>query len=1042
MTEGKKNWIIPAIVLLSAAVFLLDCVTDLGSADYVFYFFPVVLCVLQERTSLPLIVAVTSSILSIIGFRLSPDSNAVISIAVKNRFFAASAIWVSAVLVTRIISARNEQNRLNWIRGQLNQLAMTLRGELSPAELGKRLLSFFAQVTGATVGAVYLRAEKGEELAFLTGHALDRLEERRQKRYLRGEGLLGQSLESKSPLFLDKLPANYLDVTSALGAGTLSELLILPLLADDTVIGAMELAWAERPTETMRQLILEAQDATGIALRSATHKEKLARLLGESQAMTEELQSQSEELRVVNEELEQQSRALKESHARLENQQAELEQSNQQLEEQTQTLEHQTLALNQANGELAERKADLEKQTRELEQASRYKSEFLANMSHELRTPLNSSLILAKLLSENRTGNLNEEQIKYAQVIYNSGNDLLNLINDILDLSKVEAGKLTVVPENFSLKSLKETLEGMFTPLAQQKKLRFSVKLDPGLPEKIYTDRLRLEQILKNLLSNAIKFTDEGEVELTFRHNGHDVDFQVRDTGPGIPKDKLGIIFEAFHQADGTTNRKFGGTGLGLSISRELARLLGGHISAKSEPGQGSLFTLHVPSEFAKGKSTAALITPTRSIAPAPAAAPAQVPEIMFSFADDRSALSEGQSKTRKILIIEDDEDFARILLDLAREMNFKGIVTPTADEGIALAQKYLPDAIVLDIRLPDHSGLLVLDQVKANPRTRHIPVHVISSTDYSRSAREMGAIGYAMKPVKREELQVVFQNITSLVSQTRKSVLVVEDDEVQRRHIVELISDQSVHVDDVTTVQEALKKLESETYDCMIMDISLPDGSGYELLSSLSAEASIYSFPPVIVYTARDLTQEEEARLRSYSASIIIKGAKSPERLLNEVTLFLHRIESDLPPERQKMLRELRSREKVLNERNILVVDDDVRNVFALTSALEHCGARITVARNGRESLEQLERHPEIDLILMDIMMPEMDGYEAITRIRKSDAYKDLPIIALTAKTMKDDQVKCLSVGANDYLPKPLDVDKLLSLVRVWLPMKRNFFS
>ncbi|MES2525434.1 MAG: response regulator [Bdellovibrionota bacterium] len=1036
MIEGKKNWVLPAIILLSLAVFGLDVYTPLGSADYMFYFFPVVLCVLQERTMLPIWVALTSTILSVFGYQLSPSSNAIVEIALKNRFYAGSAIWISAFLVMRIISTRNEQDRINWVRFKIGELVARLRGELPPQELAERMLSFLAETTGALVGTVYIKDEKTPTFSFLTGHAVEDIEEKRNKKISRGQGLLGQILVEGKMINLSPVPENYLNISSSIGSGKLHEIAVIPLLADNEVMGAMELAWSGPKPSVVQDLLSQISETTGISLRSAVHKEKLATLLAEAQAMTEELQAQQEELRVVNEELEQQSRALKESHSRLENQQAELEQTNQQLEEQAQALEHQSTALNEANRELSNRQQELETQAESLEKASKYKSEFLANMSHELRTPLNSSLILAKLLSDNKPGNLTEEQIKFANVIYSSGNDLLNLINDILDLSKVEAGKLSVNPENFSLTSLQSSLDSIFSPMAQQKKLKFQIELGKDLPDSIYSDRMRLDQILKNLLSNAIKFTAKGEVTLSVIRNGHDVEFKVRDTGTGIAKEQQGIIFEAFRQADGTTNRKFGGTGLGLSISRELAKLLGGHITVQSEENKGSTFTLHLPLKFSvKPKELAADVRPEAPVV-------SKAPEVTFTFKDDRETMKERKTKDRKILIIEDDENFAKILFDIAHEMNFKALVSPTADEGLKLAKEYIPDAIVLDIRLPDHSGLVVLDQVKANPKTRHIPVHVISSTDFSQAAREMGAVGYAMKPVTHENLKVVFQNITSLVSQTKKHVLVVEDDEVQRNHIVDLITDNDVEVDSVITVREALEKLKANTYDCMIMDISLPDLTGYELLEKVTAESSPYSFPPVIVYTARDLTREEEEKLRQYSASIIIKGAKSPERLLNEVTLFLHRIESDLPPERQKMLRDLRSREKTLDGRNILVVDDDVRNIFALTSSLESCGAHIIVARNGKESLDQLTTHPEVDLVLMDIMMPEMDGYEAMTRIRQMDKYKTLPIIALTAKTMKDDQVRCLSMGANDYLPKPLDVDKLLSLVRVWLPTKRNFFS
>lgn len=659
---------------------------------------------------------------------------------------------------------------------------------------------------------------------------------------------------------------------------------------------------------------------------------------------------------------------------------------------------------------------------------------------------LNSTLILAKLLADNKPGNLTEEQIKYANIIHTSGNDLLNLINDILDLSKVEAGKMTVNPEVVDLDSLKKTLEALFKPHAESKKLDFKIEVESSVPVSIITDRMRLEQILKNFLSNAMKFTDKGFVQLQIYREPKGVSFAISDSGIGIAPEQQDVIFEAFRQADGTSNRKYGGTGLGLSISRELSHLLGGDITVKSAVGQGSTFVLTVPLEYKakQAQASEAFSAPTPApVTPRPKPMDAQTPTETitqtFSFEDDREKLSK---HGRKILIVEDDENFARILFDLAHEMKFGALVAATAEEGLKLAQRYVPHAVLLDMRLPDHSGLLVLDQLKMNSKTRHIPVHVISSSDFSRSAMEMGAIGYMLKPVKREQLQVAFSNLSSIMGQKEKSVLVVEDDMVQRDHIVSLITDDFVNVDAVVNAKDALAKLAEKTYDCMIMDLSLPDLSGYELLAKLSNESHNYSYPPVIVYTARDLTPEEEEKLRQYSGSIIIKGAKSPERLLSEVTLFLHRVETELPLERQKMLKDLRTREKSLEERKILVVDDDVRNIFALTSALENYGAKVIVARNGREAIEKVVTNEDLDLVLMDIMMPEMDGYEAMRKLRMNKKYEKLPIIALTAKAMKDDQEKCIEAGANDYLPKPLNVDKLLSLIRVWLPHQRSFLN
>jgi CheY-like chemotaxis protein/signal transduction histidine kinase len=996
---------------------------------------PVVLCFFQSRQVVPVLIATFASAFSILGFFISPPSEVSQDIALLNRTFAASGIWISAILVRQILGAKALLERQDWVKSRTAQLSAAVRGELTAKEIGESILTFLSEHTGLVVGNLYLRSSP-QELTHLAGHASAQTAMDPPVTIAMGEGLVGQCARERKKINLDPAPRDYLSVSSSTGSGSAQAVKLLPLVAGDDLVGVLELGFLRSIDQRSKDFLAQISELLGIALRSAQYKANLADLLAESQQLSEELQAQQEELRVVNEELEQQSRALRDSHTRMENQQAELEQTNQQLEEQAQKMEHQATELAQSYDELRRSKTDLEKKTKELESASRYKSEFMANMSHELRTPLNSSLILARLLADNKDGNLTQEQVKYAEVIHSSGNDLLNLINDILDLSKVESGKLKIEPVKVRLPVVRDTLLQLFRPLATQKGLEFKIELEEGVQEEIVTDPQRLEQILKNLLSNAIKFTEKGSVSLTLRRNGQEVDFLVKDTGVGIRPEEQGVIFEAFRQADGTTNRKFGGTGLGLSISRELAKILGGHITVASTPGQGSTFTLHIPEKFGANsevlKKADVRETADFHLTPQPSKS-----DVTFSFKDDRDGLSKG---SRRILIIEDDEAFARILFDLAHEMGFSGLVSPTADEGLRLAREFLPEAIVLDVRLPDHSGLIVLDQLKQDPRTRHIPVHVISSSDQSKSAKEMGAVGYAVKPVKIETLKAVFQNITSLAGQTKKKVLVVEDDEVQRRHITELVADKDVTVEAVETATAALDRLEFQTFDCMIMDLSLPDLSGYDLLEKLSESQGKYSYPPVIVYTARDLTREEEERLRQYSGSIIIKGAKSPERLLNEVTLFLHRVESDLPPERQKMLRELRSREKGLEGRTILAVDDDVRNIFALTSVLEQYGATVVVARNGKEALTQLAEIPDIDLVLMDIMMPEMDGFEAMQRIRAQRQFEKLPIIALTAKTMKDDQVKCLSHGANDYLAKPLNVDKLLSLIRVWLPQQRSF--
>ncbi|MET0312427.1 MAG: response regulator, partial [Burkholderiaceae bacterium] len=723
-------------------------------------------------------------------------------------------------------------------------------------------------------------------------------------------------------------------------------------------------------------------------------------------------------------------------------------QTNEQLSEQALRLEEQRDALDEKNTALNSAQAELEKRAGDLQTASRYKSEFLANMSHELRTPLNSSLILSKLLADNPKGNLEKEQVKFAESIYSAGNDLLNLINDILDISKVEAGKLDVRPENTNIGRLVQALEQTFRPLAQRKGLDFTIDLAPGLPVALFTDRQRVEQILKNLLSNAFKFTDKGSVSLKLAPHGTGVSFEVRDSGIGIRQDQQEIIFEAFRQADGTTSRRYGGTGLGLSISRDLARLLGGGIVVASEPGKGSTFTLTMPLEYVEAPAPAAtsLAAPrppapaAGTPPPAPAAAPAaqrapapvqrQTAAPPGTFPDDRKTEGSG----RCVLVVEDEPQFARILYDLARELGYRCLVAHGTAEGLELANTFRPDAVLMDMRLPDGTGLELLQHLKEQPSTRHIPVHVISVEDQQEPALHLGAVGYAVKPTTREELKEVFSRLEAKLTQKVKRVLLVEDDPLQRDSIALLIGDDDIEITAVETGGEALGLLRTTIYDCMVIDLKLPDMQGNDLLKRMASE-ELPAFPPVIVYTGRNLTRDEEADLLRYSRSIIIKGARSPERLLDEVTLFLHKVESKLSTERQGMLKAVRNRDKVFEGRRILLVDDDVRNIFALTSALEQKGAVVEVGRTGVEALDKLAKTPDIDLVLMDVMMPEMDGLEATRRIRREPRWAKLPIIAVTAQAMKDDQDRCIKAGASDYLAKPIDLDRLFSLMRVWMP-------
>jgi CheY-like chemotaxis protein/CHASE3 domain sensor protein len=923
-------------------------------------------------------------------------------------------IGAGAVLTSRDFRARQTQI---WLRTGQMAFSQRIQGEQRLERLGEHVLGFLGSYLGAKVGALYITEGAGvfrrsAGYAMAAGSDLIRA----------GDGLLGQAARDNRPIRVENVPVGYLPITSAVGHGSPREILIAPATADGTVHAVVELGFLRTLHTEDLELLNRVSESLGVAIRASKDRTRLEELLEETQRQGEELQTQQEELRVSNEELEVQSRSLKESQVQLESQQAELEQTNSQLEEQAQLLEHQKDELSRAQDVLTDRAT-------ELERANQYKSEFLANMSHELRTPLNSSLILAKILADNRTGNLTPEQIKYAQTISSAGNDLLAIINDILDLSKIEAGKVELAPESVVVARILDDLSRTFQPVAQNKGLGFEIDLAPGAPPQLETDSQRVGQILKNLISNALKFTEAGKVTLRVFAGAHKtVCFDVTDTGIGVSEHQREIIFDAFRQADGSTHRKYGGTGLGLTISRDLARLLGGDISVVSTPGTGSTFTLTLPLEF---KPSAA--PPASQLAPAPAAPTRHVPKPAPQrvVEDDAGRL---QTDGRLILIVEDDLSFATILRDMAHELGFQCIVTHTANDALAAVATYRPKAILLDMNLPDYSGLGVLDQLKRNPQMRHIPVHVVSVADYSQEALAMGAVGYAMKPVNREQLAEALQKLEAKFSPGVRNVLVVEDDERQRESICQLLQNEDVKITAVRTAADALSRLRQTTFDCMVMDLNLPDFSGYELLQKM-ADAEDVAFPPVIVYTGRSLTGDEEQRLRRFSKSIIIKDARSPERLLDEVTLFLHQVESKLPAERQRMLQVARDRDAALEGRRILVVEDDVRNIFALSSLLEPKGATIDIARNGREALECLTRNPNIDLVLMDIMMPEMDGLTAMREIRKRPDWKKLPIIALTAKAMRDDQEKCLAAGANDYIAKPLDVEKLMSLVRVWMP-------
>jgi len=1015
--------------VLLAATIALELVVPLGYAVWLAYFLAVGVTLFQRSARAPFIVAVVACILLIIGYNVAPaSSNSAFSFV--NRSIGGCAFLMIALIVSRAIQARREAMRALWLQEAENAVAMSLRGDLGPEQIAEAAATSLGAQLQADVAAVY-RLEGGR-LQLTGGLALP---SGMPASLALQEGVAGQVARDERIRHLHGGDDAVLELQTSLGRLPVRERILAPISSDGAVVGIIELG-RTRAGEQDRldvELLERCAETIGMALRASLLRAQLVVLLEESQRQGEELQAQQEELRVANEELEEQSRSLQHSQTHLEEQQAELEQSNVQLEERTHELEAQKQALLVAQSQLV-------RNSNELAATSRYKSEFLANMSHELRTPLNSSLILAKLLADNKDGTLTEEQVKYARAILSSNNDLLALINDILDLSRIEAGHVELADEVVVTGSVLQRLRETFEPMARQKGLALQIEADALAPSQLVVDSQRLQQILKNLLANAVKFTEHGKVSLHVRAGGQGrIRFEVCDSGIGIAREQLQVIFEAFRQADGSTRRRYGGTGLGLSISRDLAERMGGSIQVDSEPGRGSCFILELPLQGAP-VSEPDEVPAAASIAPAPQPAPpiaartavaptvASVAPVTASVADDRGRR---QRAGRLILAVEDDATFAEALVALAHELDFDCVVAGTAEEALTLASELRPNGILLDIGLPDVSGLSVLERLKRNPDTRHIPVHVVSAMDRSQVARELGAIGFAIKPTTRERLVAAIEQLEQTSQRDVRRLLIVEDDSELRHNLELLLGRDQLQIVAVGTLAGALEQLSTVTFDCMVMDLSLPDGSGYDLLEHMAGNDDV-GFPPVIVYTGRALGREEEQRLRRYSKSIIIKGARSPERLLDEVTLFLHSVEASLPTDQQRLLREARRRDTVLDGRTVLLAEDDVRNIFALSSVLEPLGVTLEIARNGQEAVDRLAER-EVDLVLMDIMMPEKDGLAAMREIRAQRHLQDLPIIALTAKAMPDDRERCLQAGANDYIAKPIDVDKLVSLCRVW---------
>jgi len=959
-------------------------------------------------------------------------------------------------MILNLKDTTQKNTEQDWLKTNLARFTRMLQGQRDMKTVAQMVLSELAPLVNAQQGVFYVnQSDNGQPVMKLLGGYAYSKRKNLANEFHAGEGLVGQCTLERERILVTNVPGNYVHVSSGLGEAAPNNIVVLPVLFEGEAKAVIELSTFHTFSDTHLTFLDQLTESIGIVLNTIEANTRTEDLLLQSQSLAAELQSQQDELKKTNEQLEQQAESLRESEDLLKSQQEELQQTNEQLQEKAELLARQKAEVEAKNREVEEARWEMEEKAEQLALTSKYKSEFLANMSHELRTPLNSMLILSRQLAENTDENLNEKQVQFAETIHSSGSDLLSLINDILDLSKIESGMMGIEVSDVSIDDITAQLERNFHQLAQDKNLGFFIELGDHLSPTVITDDKRLQQILMNLLSNAFKFTEQGNVVLkiapaskvekydleTLNRADEVVAFAVSDTGIGIPTEKQRIIFEAFQQADGTTNRRYGGTGLGLSISREIARLLGGEIRVTSVPGEGSTFTLYLPRTYEPARAVAAPINKNarRDFKAIEAAwTPAETfdnQELALlssessAIHDDRNEIEEGD---RVVLVVEDDLNFARILLDLTRAKGFKGVVATTGNTALALAHKYRPAAITLDIKLPDRDGWTVLDRLKHDSRTRHIPVHIITVEEHGRRALRQGAVAHLQKPVKNEDLAVTFDTIAAFAARNARKLLVVEDDDVQRMSVVELIGNGDVHTTAVATGEEALSKLQQEEFDCVVLDLKLPDMTGFELIEKLQSNGR--SDIPIIVYTGKELTRKEERHLKQVATSIIIKEADSPERLLADTALFLHRIEANLPEPKRRMIEQLKRKDPVLAGRRVLIVDDDVRNIFALTSALEAYSMNVVHAENGQKGIDLLRATPGIEAVLMDIMMPEMDGYEAITAIRDMEEFRKLPIIALTAKAMKADRDHCLAVGASDYISKPLDIEQLVSLLRVWL--------
>ncbi len=953
----------------------------------------------------------------------------------------------------------------NWVKTGISELADQMRGDLAMADLARQIIVYLARYVDAQIGAFYVWNSDDRALHLMGSYAYQQRKEI-SSRFMLGEGLVGQAALEKQLISVTDLPDEYVRIISGIGEVRPKNSLVMPLVYENEIKGVVELGRVREFDQLTLDLLTTAADAIAVALNTAEANDRTRLLLIQTREQAEKLQVQQEELQQNNEELEEQAQSLKASEEELRAQQEELQQTNEELEERTQLLESQRVEITRKNSTLERAQADLQRQTEDLAIASKYKSEFLANMSHELRTPLNSMLLLSRSLADNRGGNLTEKQIKSAEVMYQSGNDLLSIINDILDLSKIEAGCEVAVQESVSIPELCGQLDGLYRHVAEDKGLAFVVDVAEDLPTSLQSDRGRLGQILRNLLSNSFKFTPRGSVTLRLGRPDADVRFHssslqnvsnpseqimaisVIDTGIGIEEDKQKHIWEAFQQADGSTSRQYGGTGLGLTISRELVKLLGGEISLTSKKGEGTTFTLYLPLQGTSQSGTEGRAVPAGSRTAAPRAgstsltlprAAASMPtpatgrnvkQTIGRISDDRETLGEGDAA---LLIVEDDVPFAQMVADCCHGMGMKYLACPTAEEAMELLGNHRIKGVLLDMGLPEKSGWAVLSGIKEGLTTMHIPVYVLSSDDRYQQSLQYGAVGFLQKPASEEQVRMVCETIRTTVRKEVRNVLLVEDDQTLRDAVHDLLGSENVAVGEARNGEEALRIIQEGNVDLIVLDLGLPDMSGFELLTRAVTLLGT-ELPPVIIFTGRDLTQNEYEQLQSYAAKVIIKGVRSHERLVEEAALLLHRRVDALPERARKMLTTLRDKEALFTGKQVLLVDDDIRNVFSLSGLLEERGLKVVTARNGQDGLARLAENPGLDMILTDIMMPVMDGYEFMRKVRSQNRYKSLPILALTAKAMKEDRDLCMAAGASDYLAKPIEVNRLFSVLRVWL--------